>query len=161
MREDGKTKIRLGLRLVSGLGEDVGRRIEAVREEAFRSASDLVQRAAVERKERMALAESGALDGLEGGRREAIWSAVAPRDTELFEGTHRVEQRPSLRPLTRAEQLVLDYERTGVSIADHPMKLLRPTLPKRCKTSRDVMTMKAGVRVVTAGLVICRQRPGT
>jgi error-prone DNA polymerase len=63
--------------------------------------------------------------------------------------------------MTRAEQLVLDYERTGVSIEDHPMKLLRPSLPPRWKTARDVMTLRSGTRVSVAGLVTCRQRPGT
>ena len=63
--------------------------------------------------------------------------------------------------MTRAEQLVLDYERTGVSVTDHPMKLLRPTLPKRFKSSRDVMSLRSGMRVSAAGLVTCRQRPGT
>jgi error-prone DNA polymerase len=63
--------------------------------------------------------------------------------------------------MSRAEQLVLDYERTGVSVADHPMLLLRPSLPKRVKSSRDVLSLPSGTRVTVAGLVICRQRPGT
>jgi error-prone DNA polymerase len=63
--------------------------------------------------------------------------------------------------MSRAEQLVLDYERTGLSIEDHPMRLLRPHLPRKVKTSRQLMHMRSGTRVATAGLVICRQRPGT
>jgi len=63
--------------------------------------------------------------------------------------------------MSRAEQLVLDYERTGVSIADHPMKLLRPKLSKKYKTSKEMMALRSGTRVSHAGLVICRQRPGT
>lgn len=63
--------------------------------------------------------------------------------------------------MTRSEQLVLDYERTGVSVTDHPMKLLRSSLPKRFKSSRDVLGLRSGTRVSAAGLVTCRQRPGT
>jgi error-prone DNA polymerase len=48
-----------------------------------------------------------------------------------------------------------------VSIDDHPLKLLRPRLPKRFKTSRDVMHLRTGTKVTVAGLVTCRQRPGT
>ena len=56
---------------------------------------------------------------------------------------------------------VLDYERTGVSVSDHPMKLLRARLPKKTLSSRDIMALRSGTKVSVAGLVICRQRPGT
>jgi error-prone DNA polymerase len=157
-----RTAIRLGLRLVSGLGEDAGRRIEQARAvRPFASIDEVVARARLDRKEAMALAESGALDALTNkppgsARRAAIWHVVAPRATDLFnpgrlsptplgphwtpsseaghgpirfDGTTSGEAAPDLRPMSRAEQLVLDYERTGVSITDHPMKLLRPKLP--------------------------------
>jgi error-prone DNA polymerase len=157
-----ETKIRLGLRLVSGLGEEAGKRIERARAHGpFTSTEDLAMRAGLGKKELVALAEAGALDGLTGGRRDAIWQVVAPRETGLYEGKKKKEPRPKLRPMSRAEQLVLDYERTGVSVDDHPMKLLRSSLPKKYKTSRDVMHMRSGERVSVAGLVICRQRPGT
>ena len=154
--------IRLGLRLVSGLGEAAGRRIEVARfERPFASLEDLVARARLEKKERVALAESGALDELCGGRREALWKVVAPRATGLFEGTESEEPRPKLARMTRAEQLVLDYERTGVSVSDHPLKVLRQRLPKKTLSSRDILSLRSGTKVSVAGMVICRQRPGT
>jgi error-prone DNA polymerase len=63
--------------------------------------------------------------------------------------------------MSRAEQLVLDYETTGVSVGDHAMKVVRPRLPRHYKSARDLMTADNGARVSTAGMVICRQRPGT
>ncbi|MDF2693593.1 MAG: polymerase alpha subunit [Labilithrix sp.] len=68
-RDAGKgTAIRLGLRLVSGLGEDAGRRIEQARaERPFANVDDVVARAHLDKKESMALAESGALDVLAAG----------------------------------------------------------------------------------------------
>jgi error-prone DNA polymerase len=63
--------------------------------------------------------------------------------------------------LTRAEQLSLDYERTGLSVTDHPMKLLRPRLPSRVKSSRGLSDAPHGSPISVAGLVICRQRPAT
>ncbi len=156
------TWIRLGLRLVSGLGEDAGKRIEKAREERpFASVEDLTARARLDKKELVLLAESGALDELSGGRREAIWKVVAPRPTGIFEGTESEEARPSLAKMSRAEQLVLDYERTGVSVADHPMKLLRARLPPKTRSSKDILSLRSGTKVSVAGLVICRQRPGT
>src|ERR1700754_4432675 len=41
------------------------------------------------------------------------------------------------------------------------MSVLRGTLPREYKSSRDLLSMAHGARVSTAGLVICRQRPGT
>jgi error-prone DNA polymerase len=156
------TWIRLGLRLVSGLGEDAGRRIEKARaERPFAGVEDLTARARLDKKELVALAESGALDELCGGRRDAIWKVVAPRPSSLFESTDSEEARPSLARMSRAEQLVLDYERTGVSVSDHPMKLLRPRLPKKTQSSRDILSLRSGTKVSIAGMVICRQRPGT
>ena len=154
--------IRLGFRLVSGLGEDAGKRIEKARaERPFESVEDLTARAHLDKKALVALAESGALDELSGGRREAIWKVVSPRATGLFEGTESEEPRPSLAKMSRAEQLVLDYERTGVSVSDHPMKLLRPRLLPKTRSSRDIVSLRSGTKVSVAGLVICRQRPGT
>ncbi len=155
-------KLRLGLRLISGLGADAGRRIAAAR--PFRSIDDVVARANLNRKESMAVAESGALDGLttDGARRQAIWDVTAPRATGLFEGTRALSKKqPRLAKMTRAEQLVLDYERTGVSITDHPLKLLRPRLPRTYLSSQEIMATRSGTAVTVAGLVTCRQRPGT
>ncbi len=109
-----------------------------------------------------ALAEAGALNGLIGaGAREAMWSVRAPRGEGLFRGVDADSNDVELPPLTRAEQLVLDFERTGISIADHPMRALRETLPKTVLGSRALAKAPHGKRVTTAGLVICRQRPGT
>jgi error-prone DNA polymerase len=159
VREGDETVIRLGTRLINQLGEDAGKRVDAAK--PFADVEDLAARAQLDRKELVALAESGALDPLAGGRRDAIWKVVAPRPVDLYEGLDIDREKPKLARMSRAEQLVLDYERTGVSIADHPMKLLRPRLGKRIKHSKDLLAMRSGERVSTAGLVICRQRPGT
>jgi error-prone DNA polymerase len=154
--------IRVGLRQVRGLGESAGRRIETARaEQVFASVEDLTARAKLDKDELGALAEAGALEPLVAERREAIWKVHAPRAEALFEGVHVDEPSPGLQPLTRAEQLMLDYTRTGLSVSDHPMRLARQTLPSRVKSAREVALLPARSRVSAAGLVICRQRPGT
>ncbi len=161
--------IRLGLRMVKNLEEDAGRRIEAARKTApFTSVEDMRARADLDKRALTALAESGALDALTNGRREALWDVVAPRETGLFRGLPMDEERPALAPLTTREQLVFDYESTGVSVADHPMRHVRPSLQKKLgrgarllRTSKDVGEVKHKSNVVVAGLVICRQRPMT
>ena len=153
--------LRLGLRLVRGLGEEAGKRIEAARRtRAFASVEDLVARAGQGKREVEALAHAGALVGFGLARREAMWKVRAPR-SDLFDGVELGDALPELPPMSRAEQLVLDYETTGVSVGDHAMKVVRPRLPRHYKSARDLMTANNGARVSTAGMVICRQRPGT
>ena len=158
--------IRVGLRQVRGLGEESGLRIEKSRgvgdgERPFTSIEDLASRADLKRNELEALAESGALEPLVRGRRAAIWKVRAPRGESLFKGRDLGDDLPQLPPLTRTEQLVLDYERTGVCVNDHPMRIARPSLPSRIKSARQLQELPHGVRVSAAGLVICRQRPQT
>ena len=56
-----------------------------------------------------------------------------------------------------------DYRMTGISLNGHPMAHLRPLLaPNGIRTTRQlVMEGKDGEQIAGAGLVICRQRPGT
>jgi error-prone DNA polymerase len=154
--------LRLGLRLVRGLGEEPGRRIEVARHaRPFESVEDLVSRARLDKRELETLAQAGALVGFGLGRREAMWKVRAPRERDLFAGRELGDARPDLPPLSRAEQLVLDYESTGVAVGDHAMKVARPHLPRGTTSAADLNAVPHGASVTTAGLVICRQRPGT
>jgi error-prone DNA polymerase len=155
---EGAATIRLGLRLVKGLGEETGRRIEQNR--PYQSLHDLRARAALSDGEMHALAEAGALSPLTGEhRRDALWAVTAPREGGLFEGQVLDPALMNFAEMSRSEQLSLDYARTGTSTTDHPLKILRATL----KTLRatDLLHVKKGARVEVAGLVICRQRPAT
>jgi error-prone DNA polymerase len=154
--------LRLGLRLVGGLGKEAGRRVErARRERALSSIEDLVARAGLDRRSLDALARAGALAGFGLGRREALWKSRGPREEDLLAGVDFREEAPVLPAMTRAEQLVLDYSSTGVAVGDHAMEVARPHLPQHFKSARDLASLAHGAPVSTAGLVICRQRPGT
>ncbi|HEU4411630.1 MAG TPA: hypothetical protein VFS43_40675 [Polyangiaceae bacterium] len=77
--------LRLGLRLIKGLGEAEARALVAARERApFGDYDDLVDRARPSRAALEALAEAGALELLVPGRRAAPWQARAPRGRGLF-----------------------------------------------------------------------------
>lgn len=160
--ERGPT-LRVGLRLVKGLGADAGARIEEARRAmSFDSVEDLAARAKLDRKELDALAESGALEPMVPGRRRAMWRVRAPKERALFAGVAIDPATPPLPKMTRATQLSLDYARTGVSLTDHPMKLARAQLGAEVLDSRAVSsTATPGELVRVAGLVTCRQRPQT
>jgi error-prone DNA polymerase len=154
--------LRLGLRLVSGFGEDAGRRVERARKaRPFAGPEDLVARANLDKRALEALARAGALEGFGLGRREALWKTRAPHEDSLLAGLDLGDEKPTLAPMSRAEQMVLDYSTTGVAVGDHAMNVVRPTLPRHFKSARDLASMAHGERVSTAGLVICRQRPQT
>ena len=60
------------------------------------------------------------------------------------------------------EEVIGDYTALRLSLKHHPMELLRPTFADAgAIQSRRLALLKTGTRVDVAGLVICRQRPGT
>jgi error-prone DNA polymerase len=56
---------------------------------------------------------------------------------------------------------VADYGLLGLSPSYHPLALLRGDLPSDVLTAEQVRASRDGIRIRTAGLVVCRQRPGT
>jgi error-prone DNA polymerase len=156
--------LRLGMRLVKGLGEGAVAAIVKARGEApLASLTDLVRRAGLKKNEVEALAEAGALEALVPARREALWRARAPRAPGLFEGVPiEADEDVGLPPMTALEQLSLDYGRVGLSIDDHPMRHVRPALRgRRVRRAEELKGMRHGEGVRVAGLVVGRQRPAT
>jgi error-prone DNA polymerase len=162
-RERGGRALRLGLRLVKGLGEAAARRIEAARAaHVISSVEDLIERAELKKNEIEALGEAGALEVLVEGRRQALWNARAPRVGGLFSHVRLGEPEVKLPKLRAAEQLVLDYGRKGLSVNDHPLRHMRAGLERRSvRRAADLNRLPQGTRVAVAGLVTCRQMPAT
>jgi error-prone DNA polymerase len=155
--------LRLGFRLVKGIGEATARRIEQARAEwRFASFEDVVVRAELRKNEIEALAEAGAFESLVEGRRQALWLGRAPRVGGLFRKARSREERVSLPELREAEALVLDYRRKGLSVEDHPLRHLRERLNRRgVLTAKALEKVPKGRRVSVAGVVLCRQQPAT
>ena len=61
-----------------------------------------------------------------------------------------------------AEEVLSDYRATGLTLRAHPMSLLRDRYPfNRCKRHTDLAQLGNNRFVRIAGLVTCRQRPGS
>lgn len=165
---NGALAIRLGLRLVKGLGEDTGHRIEAerAREGPFIDVADCARRCDLDKRARQALARAGAFDEVSAHRRAAVWNAIVDRPPLLM-GLRDDDVKETLPPAKKAALLLMDYKHTGVSLHDHPMNHLRTRLQKklgreRLLTAKQVNGTELQKRRGTvAGLVIGRQRPGT
>jgi error-prone DNA polymerase len=168
--------VRLGIRTVRGLGAAARDKLErALAEGAFTSVEDLVRRAGLDQRGLRHLAEAGALDGLLPHepdlrrRRAALWAVLdaargdaGPLAPRRRAATSAAAAAP-LPPMTRVELTEADYRMTGISLAGHPMSHVRGVLtPNGVRSARDLLTHgRDGEAVATAGLVICRQRPGT
>jgi error-prone DNA polymerase len=155
--------LRLGLREIRGLSEEAALRIEAARDRAsFRDVADLCHRTGLDRRERTLLVEAGALASLAGHRNAARWSvAGVERQSPLREGSP-TESAVELPMPTQGEDLLSDYASTGLTLGEHPMSLIRPSLrQRRCLGSQELASRRSGARVRMAGLVTLRQRPAT
>ncbi len=155
--------LRLGLRLVKGIGESVVQRIEAVRREwRFASVDDVARRCELRKDEVEALAEAGAFESLAASRRAALWQARLPRAPGLFQERAVLEPAEHLPELRAGERLLLDYRHKGLSVGDHPMRHFRDKLrARRVVTAKELFGCQQGQRVEVAGVVTCRQQPAT
>jgi error-prone DNA polymerase len=197
-RRKAETFVRLGLRLINGLGPKAKEIFETARADGpFTSVEDFVRRTAFDRRALRHLAMAGAFDGFLKSepdlekRRAALWKVLdaargdagplAPRSrrsparsaAENETGAaNSLEGRPNtkLPPMSPGELTEADYRMTGVSLNGHPMLHLRPLMKengvlsaveiqKRARDGRG--PVEDGRVIAVAGLVICRQRPGT
>jgi error-prone DNA polymerase len=154
--------VRLGLRYVRGLREEAGRLME--HERPFSSADDLVRRAGLHSDELARLAEVGALGSLGLERRAALWEIekASRPPGPLYAGLGAPPDLSPLQPMTPTEEMVADYEGTGLSLGPHPMTFHRTQLARMgVKRAADLQRMRDGAPVRVAGAVVVRQRPGT
>lgn len=173
---DGRTRhaLRLGMRLINGMKQAAAEAIVAAREShppplkglgtPFTSLPDLQQRALVDRGTLERLAEAGALQDLVADRRRALWSVrgLAPDADDLLQQVEPSDADADLPVATPMEEVLTDYQSLGFSLRAHPFELLRPALDRRgVVRARELLELADGRRVMAAGLVVVRQRPGT
>jgi DNA-directed DNA polymerase III PolC len=164
-RVDGRPALRLGLRLVKHLSSEGATRLLAARAvRAFDSIADLAERGELDRRDLEALAAADALSCLTGHRHRAVWqvSGVERALPLLPAATAQEEGIPLLRAPREGQDIVADYNSTGLTLRRHPLCLLRAKLQHRgVLPTRDLWEQPNGTLVITAGLVITRQRPGS
>lgn len=161
--------IRLGLRLIGGLSRNGARRLlEMRRQRAFTQVKDLRERAGLPRDDMQALAAADALASISGHRHQSQWQVLAMESHkpllqyESSEPVHALDDGVILEAPSVAEDVLADYSATGLTLRSHPMLLLRDRPPfDRCKRQSDLVNVPHRGFVRIAGLVTCRQRPGT
>ncbi|MEH3085736.1 MAG: error-prone DNA polymerase [Xylophilus ampelinus] len=156
--------VRLGLRMVSGLGPEAAQRIVDARAAApFDSADDLARRAGLDRRAMHRLAAADALRGLAGHRREQVWAAAAlDAAPALLRDAPVAEDAVALEPAPEGEEIVADYAALGLTLGRHPLALLRPRLARhRLLSSAQLAATRDGQWVRACGIVTLRQQPET
>ena len=155
--------VRMGLRFVKGLRRTEGDRItEAAAARRFASVDDFVARTELAERVLATLAQAGVFEGLGVDRRQAFWRTrglvrAAPIALPLDS-----EREPEFAPLDALEIVAWDYTRSHHSTRGHPLQPLRAALQAAgLPDARTVAGGRHGDAVRYAGIVICRQRPGT
>jgi error-prone DNA polymerase len=121
----------------------------------------------------------GAFDAFGLRRREALWQLglfvttrrvgrqiqqAAPAKTPAIQTTLPLPVTQDMVELTAMpswDRMAADYQVLGLSPYFHPLGLLRTRLPEGCVTSQEIATIPDKTPLRMAGLVVCRQRPGT
>jgi error-prone DNA polymerase len=161
---EGLAAVRLGLRQLRGFSGAAAQRIVGARHEApFVDLADLARRAELGQGDLDLLAAGAALRRLAGHRRQAAWAAAAvPLQRDLFAGVGVREEAVVLAAAREGEEIVADYGSLGLTLGRHPLALLRTRLAaKRYLSAMDLRNCGDRAVVRCAGIVTCRQRPGT
>jgi error-prone DNA polymerase len=166
--EDGA--VRVGLKYVTGLGEDDAEAVAA--NQPYSSVRDVAQRTGLSEKELHALVASGACDCFGVRRRELLWQlGLVPRPAsvpgtggeakQLALPLEPTVETPDLPEPTVWERMLADYRTTSLSVGVHPLELLRSHLPPGTLTSAELQERPHRANIEFAGLVVARQRPST
>jgi error-prone DNA polymerase len=171
---NGRKAIRLGFRVVHGLGKAEAEKLieERRRRGPYRSLSDFISRTRLKSAVLQSLALGNAFSKFGENQRQTLWKILELRmlsetgtQLSLFQSSYEAESDETdsgiaLRPLSALESIQEDYAAFGLSTQGHPMRELRQRL--KCQTIAWTRSHAPGGRTVSAaGLVIVRQKPPT
>lgn len=157
--------LRLGLRQVKGLRDEICRRLE----QAVASAAHpddlqaIFAMAGVTEAEAAILARSGTLRSYLPERRDAIWHAPliarAARNRAILPGM--LESAVALTPATMLDEMTLDRAALGFSPDGHALIYLRHRFSRPLPRAVDLARIPDGSMVEVAGQFEMRQQPAT
>lgn len=174
--------LRLGMRLISGLGENEGRQVcaaverrKSLRLGSFQDILSLWRASGVRAAAMRRLAAADAFGSLGLTRQKALWHARRLRDEflPLFDGQDAMSaaqsqadrECASLPAFSDAREVSRDYAAVGLSLRNHPIAFIRAELHRRglivCADLLDPEKTPNGAWIAVAGFVLVRQRPGT
>ena len=176
----GGVALRLGFRQIKGFAEDTAEQLTARRGRGYREVYELWRRGDLGPAILERLAQADAFTSIGLSRRQALWAvrglgqmpglgllplfATSAKGADETASPHEIGPEPEveLPAMTLGEEVINDYSSLKLTLKTHPLALLRPMLAaKRFVPNRTLERTPAGRWVRVAGLVVCRQRPGT
>ena len=156
--------IRLGFLNVQGLGGVSAKAIEAGRQKqgAFTSIGDFLERSGVLEEVALNIAGAGGFDSLEPNRRKVKWEIglrYRPINSQLSLPLPVNQDMVNLNAPGDWERMQEEYKVLSLFPAGHVMEKLRPRFRNYICCSKDIAGLRDGAEIMTAGLVIRRQRP--
>ena len=167
-RGDGLLALRLGFRQIGGFREEWAETLVAAQaDQPFDSIEALARRAYLPSRALRLLADADACRSIGLDRRQALWDARRMPDGELplFAAARAAElatePEAALPAMPLSEHVATDYQMTRLSLKEHPMAFLRDLFRSEGVLScAETSAGRNGAEVKTAGVVLCRQRPG-
>jgi error-prone DNA polymerase len=169
--------VRLGLKLVKGIGEEQAERLDAeLARGPYRDLADVVERTGLAEEVIERLIRVGALDSLGRPRRELLWQlrevAGATKGKALARVARRAAGRPAdlrlpateappLPGLSETERLGDSYAVIGLDARRQVVGLFRPALERLGAVTNAALAERRPGRVRIGGLVVTRQHPMT
>ncbi len=160
--DDGTWAVRLGLRLVAGVGEGEEERIETESRRPYANLHDVLRRLPLDRDVLTNLAAVGAFGSLGLSRREALWAVrLVDAREDLLPDT--LPEIPALPSMTAEEEVRLDYAILGCAPGNrHLMTFYRALMDEwGVIPAAALADVPHGAAVRVGGIVAIRQRPGT
>ncbi|HEX5286245.1 MAG TPA: OB-fold nucleic acid binding domain-containing protein, partial [Polaromonas sp.] len=110
-----------------------------------------------------ALAAADALLALAGHRRQQVWQAAAIKPAPLLlKAVPTKEAALALPETPEGENILFDYQSTGLTLRRHPLALLRQRLAKKgLLSASELNALPDGRQVAACGIVTVRQQPQT
>lgn len=163
---NGGTEVRIGVGAVRHIGDGLAEQLvqDRTANGPFASLLDLSCRLQLSVAQAEALATAGALDCFGMSRREALWAAgaAATQRPGRLPGVGSSTHIPVLPGMSEPELAAADVWATGISADSYPTQFLRADLDALgVVPAAGLAAVPDGTRVLIAGAVTHRQRPGT
>jgi error-prone DNA polymerase len=158
--------LRLGLRMAKGFAtKDAKALLKARGDRPFASVAEVQRRSLLHPAALERLAEADAFLCLGMDRRRALWEvrALAPMDLPLFGAREDfAEPAASIVPMKPGREVVEDYRSVGLTLRLHPVGFLRDELAAMgARRAEELSGVRDGTRLMVAGIVLVRQKPGS
>jgi error-prone DNA polymerase len=156
--------LRLGFLSVLGLGCASAKAIEEKRDigDDFKDIGNFLERTGVLEEVALNLASAGAFDSFEANRRQVKWEIglrYRPINSQLSLPLPVKQDMVDLAAPGDWERMKEEYNVLSLFPAGHIMASLRSRFHAGVRCSQDIGGLRDGAEVITAGLVIRRQRP--